>query len=527
MGASVSAAIAGVGTSEGWNNGDRAARLRQIFGAFLDQDCWAVSRKHRSIDDGNGYMNWEELKTVLHFEEFNLMFLWDVFSHQNEFVQTQEILVTMCLFSSARLLEKLRFLCAHFDSSRSGRNTGLELARACTAVLSVMGRCAGSAAKEKDVIPLVRAALLQISPAFADVVKRGGVESAFNDERMFGLDELENNVLPSLRAAYEQVSFSEPPPPSSSPPPPPGWAAGEAAVTRSRRTVANADATDDEPQVITAITKATELSQLAWMEGLNLDREIAVDNSADQQDFARLWMVMQGVEFKTIAKDVASFSRIFQKSVSGAIGVPLGCVEVLNVSQGSIIVEFLLKLPKSCSNDAPAVADRVLMLQQQLSSPFSALRRSSGLSSYVANAELMVREPRIDAHGSAVAERREPRDRADGETIQDFGVQTDSALLSTPKASYVRAMLSSLGPDVDAATAADMHEAAMELREAVQKLAEARNRTTRATQELPRALQQLKERQHLIAELEQEVKEWHCVQETALRQVTAASGACR
>lgn len=509
MGASVSAAIAGVGTSDGWSNGDRATQLRLLFGGFLDTDCWAVSRKYRSIDDGNGYLTYEELKILLHFEEFNLLFLWDVFNYQNEFIQARELLTTMCLFSSAKLDQKVRFLGAHFDSSRSGRNTGLELAKACTAVLGVMGRCAGSAAKEKDVIPLVRTALQQLSSVFVDACNRVGLEAAFNNERVFGLDELTQAVLPSVRTAYEQVSFSEhrPLPLGCCRPPPPGWASmnvrDAAPVTKPARS--RGEGQRKVPEVVTAITTATELAHLAWMKDLDdismSNKEVLNDkfvhtHSVEQaSEFARSWIVMYGSEFKSIAKDIQSFRRLFVKCVSSSLGLPLDCVEVLNVSQGSIIVEFAMR--PANRGDA---ADLVLVLQQQLASPFSALRRS-GLGNFISNAELLLGEPRRDAQTAPSA--ASPKSALEKKLV-DAGSQTDALELTTPRVAQLRAVLTALGHEVDAATAAEFEETAVEMRDAVRQLEQARRKATKAEDDCRKVVDQLKERRLMIEKLEKE-----------------------
>lgn len=58
-----------------------------------------------------------------------------------------------------------------------------------------------------------------------------------------------------------------------------------------------------------------------------------------------MYIGMMISRFSTIAGDLPGFRQLFCKSICSALGLPAhgNCVEVLNVSSGSIVVEFLLR----------------------------------------------------------------------------------------------------------------------------------------------------------------------------------------
>ncbi|CAK9022796.1 unnamed protein product [Durusdinium trenchii] len=81
------------------------------------------------------------------------------------------------------------------------------------------------------------------------------------------------------------------------------------------------------------------------------------------------------LRFAAIAKDLPGFRQLFCKGLCSALGLPAhgNCVEVLNVTNGSIIVEFLMR-PRA-HTDSRSAFELSQLLEKQLSSPYSALRR--------------------------------------------------------------------------------------------------------------------------------------------------------
>merc|ERR1712176_682892 len=141
------------------------------------------------------------------------------------------------------------------------------------------------------------------------------------------------------------------------------------------------------------------------------------------------WMVMPGKDFATIAKDLPAFHRLFIKCVSHSLGLPSGCIEIVNVTKGSIIVEFFIHSNgrAGCESGASAALD---LLVQQIATPHSALRKGQ-LGTYVEGAELLAGEPkpRVTAQPAVVVAAA-----TDGVApAHDQAVQTDTAFLPTPR----------------------------------------------------------------------------------------------
>ncbi|CAE7515024.1 pkn1 [Symbiodinium natans] len=100
------------GTHEapGWQESGRGPRLRQLFGGYRGQDIWGILRKTKSMEDGQGFLSFEESSP-----QPSMLFLWDIFSQQNANPATA--------FVGTKLGEA-RFLHAVFDAS--GRGLGRE-----------------------------------------------------------------------------------------------------------------------------------------------------------------------------------------------------------------------------------------------------------------------------------------------------------------------------------------------------------------------------------------------------------------
>jgi len=493
--------------ADGWNQTARGPTLRRLFGGYQNQDCWAVYRKYREIDDGDGYVSYEELQQAIKLAEFNLLFIWDLFSQQNELINSKELLTVVCVFSSARLEEKGRFLMSLFDDSHTGICTGAEIAQISVAVLGVLAKCSGTVVKAKEVVSLVRQDLPGLMPEYKKIVKDVGEEAAFTKERLVGHNELDK-LLTSLRAAYGETPMSESPPDDAAAPPPPDWGEAKGKERKPRMnnsTNAVAGGGSSAVRNLAASRSAkklpeNELSHLAWMSRLDDEpgsgekENLVIANSNTLVTApldkvkpvlaaAHSWMVVHGAEFASIAKDLAGFRRLFIRSVSQSLGVPSGCIEVINVSHGSIVIEFKIH-PANRGGDMREASALVLLLEQQLGCPHSALRRGP-LGFYAESAELLAGEPKRAAtppgHGTT------------GSVPQcDQAVQTDPSELGTPRPTRMKSTLTlrkstskaSLDPEVNQKVTTEAGDVAARLQEALKELELMKHRAERAEAEL-------------------------------------------
>eukprot|EP00439_Symbiodinium_sp_Y106_P066332 s2250_g10.t2 len=167
MGTGISTALIYVGTAPGWQETGRGPRLRQLFGGYRGHDIWGILRKTKSMEDDQGYLGFEEVQDLLCLKAPSMLFLWDIFSQQNELCSINELLTVACVFSSALLDEKARFLHAVFDASGRGLGTGSEIASICLMVLTVLGKVTGAVAKAKEVTPQLMVELEKLVPPYA------------------------------------------------------------------------------------------------------------------------------------------------------------------------------------------------------------------------------------------------------------------------------------------------------------------------------------------------------------------------
>jgi len=249
--------------------------LRKLFGAYRNPDFWAVYRRFRAIDDGNGWVSYEELLQCVALQEYHLLFLWETFSQQNELISARELMTVICIFSSAPLFEKGKFLLSLFDDSHTGLNTGAEIASILHQVLSVLTKCTGIPVKVKEVRDQLKSVLPDILPKFAEAVERcnGKSELAFTTERFIGQIELEE-LLPTIQHTYESLPIALPPPSNACAPPPPDWATPsslEKGVSKAPSAAPKA-APENSGATGKKLSKA-ELAHLEWMSKLEEDEQ--------------------------------------------------------------------------------------------------------------------------------------------------------------------------------------------------------------------------------------------------------------
>jgi hypothetical protein len=235
-------------------------------------------------------------------------------------------------------------------------------------------------------------------------------------------------------------------------------------------------------------------------------------------------MVMRGVDFAGVAKDLPGFKRTFAKSLSSALGLPLAAVEVLNVACGSVVVEFRL-YPQCKGGDQRGPADLQLALEGQLSNQHSTLRKGP-LSAYTMNAEVLIGEPkRVGMEpGGEVTEARcyrgfavEYKDGAPPPSAE-MEVQTDPAELATPRlkkpgpdAPSASNKRTSKQPELDGFISPELLELLSEdpelnvkLKELQQQMQQMKARTKTAEDNLTKAQAELEEKNKLMLQLKEE-----------------------
>lgn len=256
-----------VAPMEEWGKRQSGATLRKLFGAYANPDYWSVYRRFRAIDNGDGYITYEELLKVISMQEFNMLFLWDTFSQQNELMPAIELMTVICVFSSATLFEKGKFLMSVFDESHTGLNTGAEIAKLMFTVLLVLAKCTGERIKQKEVTDKLKALIAELLPNYAEELEQkyaGNNDRAFQNARIIGQIELEK-LLPDIQASYEALPISGPPPDGACLPPPPDWAE---TVGERRPGTSQKQPPPEAAQGGNAKLSTGELAHLEWMSGL-------------------------------------------------------------------------------------------------------------------------------------------------------------------------------------------------------------------------------------------------------------------
>lgn len=410
MGSVCSELLQRVASDEAFNKRQSGPTLRRLFGAYRNPDFWAVYRRFRAIDDGNGYVSYEELLQCVSLAEHQLLFLWETFSMQNELIFARELMTVICVFSSAPLVEKGKFLQALFDDSSTGLNTAAEIVSILHMVCTCMTKCTGIPVKVKEVREQLKSILPDLLPTpWAEALERshGKSEVAFNSDRFIGQIEMDE-LIPTILSSYQTLPIAGPPPAGAMQPPPPDWATPSSLEKGSAKAPDKNAVKPAAGQSAKSLSKA-ELAHLDWMskmddEGVEEGKENSPGNSrrppavAEEEekavsDPAKCWMVIYGTDFASVAKNLASFRHLFMRSVATALGLPMGCIEVNNIVRGGkaggVVIEFLLH-PSGRGGDERDGETLRQSLTQQLALPHSALRKGA-FKEYVSSAEIVER----------------------------------------------------------------------------------------------------------------------------------------
>lgn len=386
---SIQAVVPSVAPGSAWAQRDIGPTLRRFFGAFYNGDVWAVYRRYKNIDvENTGWISYEDLAEILFLPEFNLLFIFDAFSQQNALIDARELLVMVCLFSSSKLSEKC----------------------GATLALQVLGRCTGAPVRAKDVAVAMQDELSDVLPLYREAVNRLGSEATFKEERIFGQDEVDE-ICSTFRPVYDDLPIGQDPPPNCVAPPAPDWEkTANAAVTHSR------PATSQVRQLNRTLTEV-ELHQMALLGGLghadeDEDREQAAEilkekSMIRQKEIeekeaakaaiqpARGWMIIHGADFVSLSKDINHFRHLFVKCVAQALDVPSGVITIVDITPGSVVVEFLVH-PSMRGGDRRTAVELLIALAEHIINGKSVLRRGH-FRDYAASAELLVGETRKTA----------------------------------------------------------------------------------------------------------------------------------
>eukprot|EP00929_Paragymnodinium_shiwhaense_P067107 TRINITY_DN33774_c0_g1_i1.p1 TRINITY_DN33774_c0_g1~~TRINITY_DN33774_c0_g1_i1.p1 ORF type:complete len:473 (-),score=102.07 TRINITY_DN33774_c0_g1_i1:57-1475(-) len=419
MGNGVAALIPKAMQQEEWLAKNRGPTLRRLFGAYTNADVWAVCRKFRHIDDGNGYVSYEELQDIVHMEVENMLFVFDVFAQQNELIDSRELMTMVSLFSSCRVEEKARFLMNVFDVSKTGSCTGAEICTIVDFCFSVIQKCTGVVTRQKETKNVLIKELPQLlTGPYAEAVKAKG-EMAYHTERVISQNEMDS-LIPSILQAYEATPFSGPAPSDSVAPPPPDWGAAPASDGRAPDPVKKRAPIIRGGETMASATKKlteSELAHLSWMARMDGDennqpavasRVLDVTKAPDLEPAAR-WLVIHGSDFHGVARDLASFRHSFVKGVSTSIGITGGCVEVVNIGRGiagGVVVQFVLH-PTGRKADDRDGETLVEALIDQLGNPCSAIRKGP-FSAHAESGEIVNEDP-MKPPDTPAGEEREPQ----------------------------------------------------------------------------------------------------------------------
>eukprot|EP00930_Biecheleria_cincta_P047167 TRINITY_DN32644_c0_g1_i1.p1 TRINITY_DN32644_c0_g1~~TRINITY_DN32644_c0_g1_i1.p1 ORF type:complete len:641 (-),score=150.14 TRINITY_DN32644_c0_g1_i1:94-2016(-) len=388
-----------------WVHKDVGPTLRRFFGAYTNGDVWAVYRRYKHLDvENSGWISYEELSEIVMLPEFNLVFIFDAFSKQNALIDSRELLTMVSLFSSATPSEKCQIFTTLFDASHSGVCTGQEVAGYAALCLQVLARCTGGApVRQRDLAAALQEELPDLLPAYRDAVHHRGSDVTFREERIFARAELDT-LLQTIREEYAALPIGQEPPEGAVAPPPPDWGHGAA------------DQAQDSSYVpLNRRLTEQELAHMAVMGGLRDEEEDAAEaarkvreqRAADRAKAAeaeaakaairpaKAWMLIHGADFDEVSKDLPKFRHTFIRSVAHSLDLPSGCVEIIDVTPGSVVVEFCVH-QSSRKGDSRVAQELVLLLAEQLINGKSTFRRGH-FAAYAASAELLTGPTRSTA----------------------------------------------------------------------------------------------------------------------------------
>jgi len=198
---------------------------------------------------------------------------------------------------------------------------------------------------------------------------------------------------------YEDLPIGQEPPPGAVHPAPPDWGGHTGATSPSFA---------GTQQPLNRRLTEQELTQMAIMGGLadeDEDREKTAQLlKAQQLQRARemeaaaaakaaikpvkAFMVIHGADFASVSRDLPKFRHTFIKGIAKALDVPSGIITVLDVTPGSVVVEFLV-YPPTRGGDKRSATDLLVEVAEQLITSRSALRRGH-FAQYATSAELLV-----------------------------------------------------------------------------------------------------------------------------------------
>lgn len=174
--------------SDGWSS-PSAVTFRKIFGKWNGKALWDAHRRYMVgyYESAKAGASFAVLQDILKLPDPNVMFVWNVFSADDETVALQDVFCALAVFSGAKLEEKGVYFHHMFDSHRHGSMTGNDCVRMLRAVADVFSKILGVPYKRKAFMETARETLQDLLPPLKLRVESAGA-SAFEEELISGAD---------------------------------------------------------------------------------------------------------------------------------------------------------------------------------------------------------------------------------------------------------------------------------------------------------------------------------------------------
>ncbi|CAK0877677.1 unnamed protein product, partial [Prorocentrum cordatum] len=259
----------------------------------------------------------------------------------------------------------------------------------------------------------------------------------------------------------------------------------------------------------------------------------AVPGTAQQlEPPEHVWFVIHAADYDLLSRDLPSFRHIVTRSISTSLGVPISCVEMLDLNagaRGGSVVALALR-----GGRGRGAGELRRELGQQLRSTSSALRRGR-LAEYLTSAEMFLSRPSHSptgaegdpwpaqvAHTYAVDRGAQARDQATALIEVVAKMRLEQARLGAAEAEHQSALSELQARD---AVVAQLREE-LARRERLREAEEERLREERAAQERLREGTRLREEQAAQERLREEQAAQERLREEARLREEQAAQAC-
>lgn len=191
--------------SDGWRS-PSATTFRKIFAKWDAKTIWAAHRRYMVAyyEQAKEGATFEVLQDILKLPDPNVMFLWNIYSADDDRVFLPEIFAAVAVFSGATLEEKGQYLHHLFDSRRSGMLRGEDAVLLLRGAADVFSKVLGVSYKRKAFMAAARETLPTLLPALAARVKVVGLKAAFEEE-LVAVADLEACVVTPFKPLYDRM----------------------------------------------------------------------------------------------------------------------------------------------------------------------------------------------------------------------------------------------------------------------------------------------------------------------------------